>query len=273
MKQILIVGAGNHFPQGPFTFLHAIAEYERVHVKGLYFRPVDSFALAAACATSNIGPYLELVDNEKEVIAHHKTLFARQCEQQHIAYCLHGNDSEWDKDLFIRESRFADFILISGEYFYTEAGEPQPNHQLREVMHYAECPVLVIPENVTTIQHIFMAYDGSRESLYAIKQFCYLFPYLIDLPTEMVYFHKGPYHTIPNQENLKQFTSLKFDAMGYTNIHFDVDEYSATWISEKKNALLVSGSFGRSALSYINKRSFAEDIIHDHQLPVFIAHP
>jgi len=32
MKQILIVGAGHHFPEGPFGFLGAMQEYERVHV-------------------------------------------------------------------------------------------------------------------------------------------------------------------------------------------------------------------------------------------------
>jgi predicted LPLAT superfamily acyltransferase len=81
MKQVLIVGAGHQFPKGPFAFLHAMTENERVHAKGLFFRPVDYSALAAAGASNNIVPFLELEDNEKEVIAHHKSLFARQCEQ------------------------------------------------------------------------------------------------------------------------------------------------------------------------------------------------
>jgi hypothetical protein len=272
MKQILFVGAGHHFPKGPFAFLHAMTENERAHAKGLFFRPVDQFALAAAGASNNIVPFLELEDNEKKVIAQHKAVFARQCEQCHIRYSLHDNDDEWNKNLLIRESRFADLILISGENFYPETDNRQPNQFLREALHHAECPVLVIPENFKTVQHLFMAYDGSRESIYAIKQFCYLFPGLIDLPTEIVYVIEDAGHTIPDLESLQQFTRLKFDSMSFSKLNFTATDHFSNWASGKNNALLVSGSFGRSTLSYIAKRSFSEDIIHNHQLPVFIAH-
>jgi hypothetical protein len=273
MKQILIVGAGHHFPKGPFAFLQTLTENERVHARGLFFRPVDYTALAAAGASNNIVPFLELEDNEKEAIAYHKAQFGRQCEQYHIPYSLHENDGEWNKNLLIKESRFADLILISGEYFYAEIDNTQPNQYLREALHHAECPVLVIPENFTTIQHLFMAYDGSRESIYAIKQFCYLFPDLIDLPTQIVYVHEDADHAIPELESLRQYTRLKFDCISLSKLDFNASEYFSTWIGGKKNVLLVSGSFGRSRLSYIGKRSFVQETIHNHQLPVFIAHP
>jgi hypothetical protein len=222
-------------------------ENERVHARGLFFRPVDDSALAAAGASNNIVPFLELEENEKEVIARHKSLF-------------------------IKESRFADLILISGESFYAETDNRQPNQYLRQALHDAECPVLVIPEYFAAIQHVFMAYDGSRESIYAIKQFCYLFPYLVDLPTEFVYIHEDAGHAIPELESLQQFTRLKFDCLNYAKLQFNASDHFAEWIREKKNVLLVAGSFGRSKLSYIGKRSFVQDVIHDHELPVFIAH-
>jgi hypothetical protein len=247
-------------------------ENERVHARGLFFRPVDDSALAAAGASNNIVPFLELEENEKEVIARHKSLFAHNCEQHHIPYSLHENDSEWNKALLIKESRFADLILISGESFYAETDNRQPNQYLRQALHDAECPVLVIPEYFAAIQHVFMAYDGSRESIYAIKQFCYLFPYLVDLPTEFVYIHEDAGHAIPELESLQQFTRLKFDCLNYAKLQFNASDHFAEWIREKKNVLLVAGSFGRSKLSYIGKRSFVQDVIHDHELPVFIAH-
>jgi hypothetical protein len=272
MKQILILGAGHHFPEGAFAFLRTIAENERVHAKGLFFRPVDYSALAAAGASNNIVPFLELEENEKEVIAQHKTMLAQQCEQQHIPHSLHKNDGEWNKNLLIKESRFADLILISGEYFHSETNNSQPNQYLRETLQHAECPVIVIPENFTAVEHLFMAYDGSRESIYAIKQFCNLFPSLTDLPTDVLYIHEDAGTAIPEFESLQQFTRLKFDCMSFSKLNFNAIEYFATWINEKRNVLLVSGSFGRSTLSYMGKRSFAEDIIHAHQLPVFVAH-
>jgi hypothetical protein len=272
MKQGLIVGAGHHFPKGAFAFLQALTESERVHVKGLFFRPVDYNALAASGASNNIGPFLVLEDNEKERIAGHKAHFARQCEQYHLPYTVHNNVGEWNKTLLIKESRFADFILISGEHFYAESDNNQPNEYLRETLHHAECPVIVIPETFTGIEHVFMAYDGSRESTHAIKQFCYLFPALTDLPTEIVYIHENAGHAVPELESLLQFTRLKFDSMSFAKLNFNAAEYFSNWISEKKNVLLVTGSFSRSALSNMFKRSFSADTIHNHKLPVFIAH-
>jgi len=36
--------------------------------------------------------------------------------------------------------------------------------------------------------------------------------------------------------------------------------------------LLVAGSYGRSAVSDLFHSSFAEQVIHEHKMPVFIAH-
>jgi hypothetical protein len=272
MKQILLVAAGHNFPKGPFAFLNGMHQEEAVHTQALFFRPVDYSALATASAGADLIPVMEMEDNEKEWIAAHKTRFARQCEQNHIQYTVHDNDREWSKDLLIKESRFADLMLISGEVYYAESDHNQPNHYLREALLAAECPVLIVPEDFTSIEHLFMAYDGSRESLYAIKQFSYLFPKLIDLPTEIVYIKDEPGGSIPDLEKLKQYTRLKFDCMGFAKLHFNAAEYFATWISEKQHALLITGSFGRSPFSYITKRSFAGKVIHNHKLPVFIAH-
>ncbi len=273
MKQVLIVGAGHQFPQGPLAFLGAMKENERVHARGLFFRPVDYSTLAAATAGANLAPIMEFEDNEKEWLSAHKTLFARQCEEQYIPYSIHENDEEWNNGLLVKESRFADVILISGQLFFAETGNRQPNHYLLEALHDAECPVVVIPEDFSTLQHLFIAYDGSRESLYAIKQFCYLFPALTDLPTEILYVHEGGSDHIPDLEPLQQFTRLKFNSMSFSKLHFNAAEYFATWIGEKQDVLLISGSFGRSSASYLGKRSFSENIIRAHRVPIFIAHP
>lgn len=272
MKQVLFIGAGHEFPKGPFAFLHAMLLQERLHAKALFFRPVDYATLAAASAITGIGPILDLDDHEKDVVEEHKTQFARQCEQHHLLYDIHENNRAWDKDLVIGESRFVDLILVSGEQFYAEADHHQPNSFLRETLHVAECPVIVVPEDFSKIQHLFMAYDGSKESMYAIKQFCYLFPHLTDLPTEIVYAKDETSNSIPDLDRLKQFTRSKLNCMSFSKLHFSASRYFATWINDKTNVMLISGSFGRSVFHYATRRSFAEEIIRSHKQPIFIAH-
>ncbi len=274
MKQVLFVSAGQEFPKGPFNFLRLMQQHERVHARALFFKPVDYASLSAVAAncSADLTPILDLEEKEIETIHIQKNQFTRQCQDHYISNTINENEKAWDKDLLIKESRFADLILISGQLFYADAADRQPNQYLQEALHAAECPVLIIPETFTTVQHLFLAYDGSKESIFALKEFCHLFPQLCDLPTEIVYVNEDPGNAIPEIERLRQFTRLKFNSMNFAKLHFKAAEYFAAWISEKQNVLLVSGSFGRAPFSYLIKRSFADHIIHDHQLPLFIAH-
>lgn len=271
-KQILFVCAGKEFPQGAFNFLLAIHQKEPVHVLGLFFHPVDLDAMVTATQLPIQAPYQRIIEREQEVMVANKALFAKQCERHYIKYRIHPHDEQWDKDLLIKETRFADVLLLSGELFYADINLRQPNAYLHEALCNTECPVLVIPENFKQCDHLFMAYDGSKESLFAIKQFCYLFPQLTDLPTEMVYVRDESSDSIPDLEHLRQYTMQHFDAMGFSKLHFKAAHYFASWIGEKKHTLLVSGSYGRSSFSYLAKQSFVEQVIHEHNIPVFIAH-
>jgi hypothetical protein len=271
-KQILFVCAGKEFPQGAFNFLCSLQAQEPVHVLGLFFNPIDVDAMVAVSQIVVQGPYDRLKEEEHEAMEAAKESFARQCEQHHIRYQVHVHDGQWDKDILVGESRFADVLVLSGELFYADINLRQPNVYLREALSGAECPVVIIPEVYKQCDHVFMAYDGTKESLFAIKQFCYLFPWLTDLPTEMLYVRDEPEDNIPDLERLRQYTRQHFDAMGFSKLHFKASHYFSTWIGEKKNVLLVTGSYGRSAFSYLAKHSFAEQVISEHKIPVFIAH-
>lgn len=272
MKQVLFVGAGNRFPNGVFNFLYALQLQERVHARALFFQPLDYAAMATAFAPGVRYPLAEDDTKERERMAELKAQFARQCEQHYILYDIANNDQGWNKDLLLKESRFADVILVSGELF-CEEDPNQPNTYLRECLHTSECPVIIVPANFEKVLHIYMAYDGSKESVYAMKLFCYLFPQMIDLPTEVIFAREEESRDIPDLDLLKNFTKQKLDCMSFSKLHFKPGGYFHTWISDKKNSLLVAGSFGRSGLSYLTKHSFAEEVIRDHAVPLFIAHP
>src|ERR1700730_3139435 len=111
MKQVLFVGAGRQFPKGPFAFLRFMQQEERVHARALFFKPVDQASLTAVAMSSGLTSIMQLDAKEQEAIATHKALFAEECGGQGIGYSIHDNDQPWDRELLIRESRFADLIL------------------------------------------------------------------------------------------------------------------------------------------------------------------
>jgi len=108
--------------------------------------------------------------------------------------------------------------------------------------------------------------------MHALKQFCYLLPQFTDLPTEFIYVRDETSDNIPDLDNLKSFTRVHFSSMNFAKLNFNAARYFSTWIGEKQQVLMVSGSFGRSPFSYIGKSSFAQQVIHDHKMPLFIAH-
>ncbi len=272
MKRILFVSAGHSFPKGAFAFLQSLQQHEPICVTGLFFRPIDDRAMANASHVPVPGPYLRLLEKEKKVLEDHKTLFSSLCESHYIKHQVHENEEEWYKDILARESRFSDLMVVSGELFYSDVDDDQPNSFLQEALHVSECPVMVVPEEFTPFRHLVIAYDGSPESLFALKQFCYLLPQYTELPTEFIYAKDEASHEIPDIENLKNFSRLHFSSMNFSKLHFKAASYFATWIGEKQDVLMVCGSFGRSPFSYATRRSFAQEVIREHKMPIFIAH-
>lgn len=272
MNQVLFVCAGKEFPQGAFNFLLSLQKDRPVNVLGLFFSPVDIDAIAAAAQLPVQAPYDRIREREREQMAANKALFARHCDTHHIHYHIHDNCEQWDKDILVKESRFADLLVLSGELFYADINLRQPNVYLQEALHCAECPIIVVPEDFHQCDHLFFAYDGSRESVFAMKQFSYLLPQYTELPADIVYVKEESSDDIPDLEPLRHYSRLHFESMGFSKLRFKAAHYFATWIGEHKQVMLVTGSYGRSPFSYLAKRSFAEQVIREHKLPVFIAH-
>ena len=77
---------------------------------------------------------------------------------------------------------------------------------------------------------------------------------------------------IPDVKNIKELAGGHFPDLEIMKLHQDSKEYFANWMSEKKNSILISGSFGQSSLSRVFKKSFIKDVIKDHKMPIFITH-
>jgi hypothetical protein len=218
------------------------------------------------------GPYLKIKEEEDLLVQKSQIKFMSAFENAAIKYEIHPHIGEWDRDLFVQESRFADLVVISEELFGANGLETQPNYYMMEALRASECPVVVVPENFTKIEHLAFAYDGGKECMHAIKQFIYLFPEYTDLPTEFVHIKEEAAGEIPDRTLLGEYTFCHFEAQYTSKLHFDPKKYLTSWLGNKKNVFLVSGSFSRSAVSNTFKKSFVEHVITEHTCPLFIAH-
>jgi hypothetical protein len=272
MKKILLLCDGENFPSGAIRFILNMRESEPIFVKGLFFTPVDIQEMIPVSFIPVSGPYVKLKENEKLLVHKSQKKFTEAFETSGIKYEIHPHNGEWNRELFVKESRFADLVIISEELFCINLMEVQPNYFMMEALRASECPVVVVPENFKSIEHIALAYDGGKECMHAIKQFVYLFPDLVDLPAEFVHIKKEAAGDIPEKALLGEYTFSHFEAQYTSTLHFDPKIYLTSWLGIKKNVFLVSGSFSRSAVSNMFRKSFADCVIAEHTCPIFIAH-
>ena len=272
MKKILFLCDGDNFPNGAFRFMKQIREYETVLAKGLFFTPIGMEQMVSVSFKPAADPYLKLKAVEK--IPRHKSpeLFLTECENHGIKYQVHPYEGSWDRDLFIKETRFTDMVVISEELFCLDNAEGRPSYFMEEMLRASECPVIVVPENFHKIDRLAVAYDGGKQSMFALKQFIYLFPDYVDLPAEFVHIKNVPEDDIPDLDLLQEYTSSHFESLYASKLHFDPKKYFSTWLENKMNVLLVTGSYSRSTFSNVFRQSFAGDLIARHTCPIFIAH-
>ena len=272
MKKILFLCDGDNFSEASFEFIKQLAVQEPITVKGLFFTPIDVDQMIAISYIPIAEPYVKLKEQEKQMVQRSQQRFIRACESAGLRHHVHSYTNEWNREILVKESRYADLAVLSEELFCCDVPDRQPNYFMEETLRLAECPVIVIPENFRSIERVAIAYDGKKESMFALRQFASLFPNLMELPADIVHFRKNEDDEVPDRDLLSEYTKAHFEAQYTSKLHFDPKKYFASWLDDKKNVLLVTGSFSRSAFSNMLRESFTTEIISRHSCPIFIAH-
>lgn len=272
MKKILLLSDGSHFPHGAFEFVKYLHGQEPLSVTGFFYSSLTYQGDVVASLAASTEGYLEVVRERSDEIDEQVALFDKHCTFNQIDFQVHKDTDGMTLDSIIKESRFADMLVLSQELYCKDISEKQPNAYMKELLHRSECPVLLVPEKFKEPGKIIITYDGSRESMFAIKYFASLLPALNKLETELVFIKEDDDSEIPDMQYLEEYAAKRFTNLTISKISFDPKKIFGTWLQYQDNALLVSGSFGRSGLSRAFKHSFVENIIADHINPVFIAH-
>lgn len=272
MKKVLLAFDGAHYSKGAFDLARRLNDVEPVLLIGAFLPHIDfntSWNYAYGGGTVYI-PLLEGVDTD--IVNENIDRFEKDCIHHNLEYRVHRNFSDYALHELKKESRFADLMILGSQKFYENLGLETPNEYLRDALHDAECPVIVTPEMFNYPKTVILAYDGSASSVFAIKNFSYLFPELCDAETTLIYAEKKAGHGIPDEDYIKELAARHYSNLTFYHLEEKPGEGFQEWISGVKDPILVTGAFGRSGFSQIFRSSFAANIITEHELPVFIAH-
>ena len=272
MKKIILAFDGVQFSEGAFEFARQLNNLHSVLLTGVFI-PQLTYANLWSYADSVSGPaYIPLLEQgASEIVQENILRFTSLCRKLDIEYKVHKDFYDFALPELKKETRFADLLIISSETFYKNLSGGEPTEYMEDALHNAECPVIIVPENFNFPKVNILAYDGTDSSVYAIKQFAYLFPELCNQETLLVYSSSKEDDRMPEEKQMEELTRQHFLDVSFLKLKLNPKKFSE-WVNENSNAILISGSFGRSAFSQMLRKSFVQDVIAEHKLPVFIAH-
>ncbi|MBI1344268.1 MAG: hypothetical protein GC171_15195 [Terrimonas sp.] len=172
----------------------------------------------------------------------------------------------------IEESRFADMIIVDAATSFRKRYEGVPSAFVKDILKEAECPVIVAPESFEGIDEIVFTYNGTPSSIFAIKQFTYLFPELKDKRTIVFRVHPIGEQTESDHYKFKEWIKKHYTNFNFYTTEGDVPGNLLQYLYTRKHAFVVMGGYGRSELSRFFKKSKAGLLIKTLTLPFFITH-
>ena len=272
MKKVVLISDGRELSKNTFNFLYNLHEQEAFLLTGAFFHCINSRLLIGSAFAPGTDALPTFTNKENDAYLAVMETFKTLCTKSNIEYRIHQQNEIWDVDDIVKESRYADLMVLNGESFFNDLENEQPNSFLRDVLKNAECATIVIPEDVRAIKRIAVAYDGKKESVFALKRFCDLLPYLKHLPVDIYYWADKTDHQLADLDYLKEYAGRHFPNVNFRELFFDASKYLSNWMSENKDTMLICGSYHRSTIFSGFRKSFSDDVIKNHSAPVFIAH-
>jgi len=172
----------------------------------------------------------------------------------------------------LEESRFADLIILDPSTSFSRSDREVPSRFVKDVLEGSECPVLVAPYSWDAVEEVIFTYDGTESSVYAIKQFAYLFPGLSDKKAVVVSVRDGEGVALEQQFKIKEWLKAHYSQVEFVILKGSPSDELFGYLIGKKNAIVVMGAYGRTMFSRFFKPSQARLVMKSINLPVFIAH-
>jgi len=206
-----------------------------------------------------------------ELIERNISIFKEGCINRGVCSTVHRDRGVPAHEL-IEESRFADIIIADSETSFNKRYEGIPTEFVRDILKKAECPVIIAPENFDAVDEIIFTYNGSASSVFAMKQFTYLFPQFHNKKVSIIQVNKQGKWEDSHRYKFNEWLKEHYDDLHFEALKGEADSNLFDYVFGKGNIFLVMGAYGRNSLSRFFKRSRADLLIEIAMRPIFIAH-
>ncbi|RYY40645.1 MAG: universal stress protein [Chitinophagaceae bacterium] len=273
MKRILVIEHAHHPNTAIIDFACRLADARKARFCGILMESMFAGPVQPEPAAAPSDPWVAAgtadvrMDPERAV-----QFFLEECER-------HGQEAEAEFyqgapiPHVIRESSFADLILLDPATSFGDPDEQAPSHFTRSLLREAHCPVLLAPTQFEGVNETVFCYDGSASSIMAARLYTYLLPNLArEKATVLEVGKPGRATGKTEHRSLLKWMHCHYSDVTFESLEGTPDEELFRRLQMKRNKMVVMGAFGRSLLSTWARPSTAEKLIHNVDLPFFIAH-
>lgn len=176
----------------------------------------------------------------------------------------------------IRESLYADLLIINSGEQFNQYPTSRPSTFIRELLEAVQCPVILAPDEAYPVHKAVLLYDGSPASVYAIRRFCDQAPKYTTTPFAVeVLSVKKPGESLHLKDNklIREYLKRHFPKAVFTAVNGDVRlKIPALLKKDDPGTIIVLGAYQRGMISRWFRPSMADVLLSTLSLPLFIAH-
>ena len=277
MNKIITAFDGLRFSENTLEYAISLAAKGRAEVVGIFLRERTGLGYAvyeSLVEQSVPGKSItrEIARSDLQATSEAIALFESRCTAAGIPFKVHRDLKDPVREL-IHESQFADLLIIDMWETFSYLELNLPGWFLRNILHQAMCPVLVVPKKFRPIKKLTLLYDGSPSSVQAMKMMIYVLPELRKAETTLLYAEeKKTAPELPDGTVAGEWVSDHFPRITYQLIEGGEKEIISRLTKLDPESLVVAGAYHRSKLSMWFSGSMADLLMREINLPVFIAH-
>ncbi len=248
MRRLILAFDRNHFSESAIRLTKTLNEINTISLLAVFFSEIEyNYTSKHSFSSQSNVTNIDIVDRPS-LVSWNPALFEAWCNKNNIQYEIYNGSDNAALFEIKKESQFADLLILGTDLFHQKKGTGVPYEYLKTLLNDIACPVLLVPEHFEYPESTILTYDGSEDSLYAIRQFSYLFPEL------------------DNNESLLVYASDDHEGAGP-----DKDQIE-DWIAAQKAIIIVTGTYSQAGLFDKFHKILINDLLSEHHLPVFVAH-
>lgn len=277
MKKISAVFDGLRFSDGTLQYAMQLGEASKALLSGVFLEPFHyhSFHMGDMIGSHGISPvklkHLLASDQEiRQKSVHH---FENACKKARLNYAVH-RDENFAVSEVIKESVYSDLILISKTETFSNLEEERPTRFVTDLLEGTQCPVMVVPDTPKELAKVILLYDGKPSSVFAIKMFNYMMPWMGNIETEILSVtDPTDKDELPEGALIKEFADCHYPGATYTLLKGNPEREIINYLKKiPQNILIVLGAYKRGSVSRWFKTSMADILMQEVDMPLFIAH-